>query len=359
MKHTMLKASCGALFLLCGQATLAHNANIAADTFCDAETGTWKISYTSTTWDNCENDNWDPDGLSCANDRIGIYLYEVTVDTPDEAAARLLLEPNNSGEPMGPLTPFIGEGAFGPSNTSSFSGHLVSPTQIAGETVFVTAKPIVNWADGFLAPTNRLAPSGQQAAAGQQYRATSVTIPGTPCDPPNEGGPGLTPGYWGAWSSCSKGRQFDKATEEFLAGLDPRHITLDENLPKTVGLLFIAGDTTGGSVYDGDNDAQCEIGVRILKSQTVDEGENSSNDAAYNLARSQLAYLLNTSGAQPSYDCQLAQDASDAAQILLAGIGFDGTGEYLVEPSALREEALALNDILDLYNNNELGELCD
>jgi uncharacterized repeat protein (TIGR01451 family) len=169
MKHLMLKASCGALFLLCSQAVLAHNANISAEMVCDTDTGTWKISYTSTTWADCANDNWDPDGLSCANGQIGIYLYEVTGTTPDQDAARLLIEPDSSGDPAA-------KGVFGPDNTSSFSGHVASPTQTAGDLVFVTAKPLIPWGDAFPAPTNR-APSGQPGAANQQYRAVTVEVP--------------------------------------------------------------------------------------------------------------------------------------------------------------------------------------
>jgi hypothetical protein len=164
-------------------------------------------------------------------------------------------------------------------------------------------------------------------------------------------GDARTPGYWANWSSCTGGNQYDKAQAELLAGLDPRHITLDENLPQTVGDLDVT---------------DCQTGVYVLQGRFVNNGKKASSDAAYTLARSLMAYLLNTSGVQPSYSCPLAQAAAEDAQMLLDDIGFVGTGRYLSSrgkqsdaDAALREAALLLNTTLDMYNNNTLGAMCE
>ena len=169
-------------------------------------------------------------------------------------------------------------------------------------------------------------------------------------------GDARTPGYWSNWSSCTNGNQFTKATAEFLGGVSPRHWTLDEILPQTIGLLTLTGDTTGGTVYDGGNDAACLDAVNILQSRSLLDGKKRANDAAYKLARSLLAYLANqVAGA---YACPAAALAAVDGQALLVSIGFDGTGAYLVSgkkgtgSAANIAAALNYHGILDAYNNN-------
>ncbi|MFN2201170.1 MAG: hypothetical protein ACK2UO_08180, partial [Caldilineaceae bacterium] len=173
-------------------------------------------------------------------------------------------------------------------------------------------------------------------------------------------GDARTPGYWKNWSSCSGGNQFDKATGEFLDGLIPRHITLDEILPQWIGDLYLAGDTTG-SPYDGTYDADCEIAVLVLASREQDgKHKVMSSDAAYKLARSLLAYLANQFPGQPAYFCPAADQAATDAQALLDLVNYIGVGDYLspkgkvtAEKQALIDEALELHGILDAYNNND------
>jgi hypothetical protein len=175
-------------------------------------------------------------------------------------------------------------------------------------------------------------------------------------------GDARTPGYWKNWSSCSNGNQFDKAAGEFFDGDDPRHITLDEILPQMIGALYLNGDTTGGTVYDGDNNAMCEEAVLVLQSrEQTGKHKVLSSDAAYKLARSLLAYYANKSPVQPAYDCPVAAQAAVDAQALLAGVGYIGEGDYLspkgkvsLAMQALINEALELNGILDDYNNNDI-----
>ena len=174
-------------------------------------------------------------------------------------------------------------------------------------------------------------------------------------------GDARTPGYWSNWSSCTNGNQFDKAAGEYDDGLDPRHITLDEILPQWIGDLYLDGDTTGGTVYDGDNNADCEEAVWVLQSRDqLGNHKKRSSDAAYKLARSYLAYKANRSPVQTSYYCEAAEDAAGKAQILLDGVNYVGEGDYLSPKGKVSEsmqlliqEALDLNGILDAYNNND------
>ena len=84
-----------------------------------------------------------------------------------------------------------------------------------------------------------------------------------------------------------------------------------------------------------------------------------SADAAYKLARSYLAYLLNQDAKAGT--CPIAQQAAIDAQTLLVFVGYDGTGTYLGgkgrdkagDPEDI-QLANVLNGILDSYNNNEL-----
>ena len=133
---------------------------------------------------------------------------------------------------------------------------------------------------------------------------------------------------------------------------------LDDLLPQTIGDWEI---TT------------CEVGVLILDSRDLD-GNNKSNDAAYTLATALLAARLNQdAGACPVSEQQWQEYENEygatpfgsfeqvltAADELLAGKGFDGTGDYLgprgnKAHKALRAEALYLYGIIDDYNNSEI-----
>ncbi len=164
------------------------------------------------------------------------------------------------------------------------------------------------------------------------------------------GGP-RTPGYWKNWNTCSSGNQ--AATAEKLGGTAEGVFLLDDLLPQMVGALTVDS---------------CDIAVSILDSRDVNNGRKQGNDGAYILARSYLAALLNQDAGAcvPTDTFDVAgvgddltfQEALNAAQALLEGVGFDGTGKYLgpKDKSGDREIALALYGIIDDYNN---GELCD
>jgi hypothetical protein len=150
---------------------------------------------------------------------------------------------------------------------------------------------------------------------------------------PPPGGMAKTIGFWKNWSSCSGGRQ------------DP---ILDETL----------ASFSGGGVLIGDLFVDtCQEATRILDKSKVNNGKKTSNDAAYGLAAQLLAAQLNVQAGAGA--CTAATDAITAGQMLLDQINFNGTGDYLGPkvkgPTlTLRNQALALANTLDQYNNNLL-----
>lgn len=157
---------------------------------------------------------------------------------------------------------------------------------------------------------------------------------------PPPGGDARTPGYWKNWASCavSSGKQYQKAQQKGLADK-----TLDANLPQTVGILTLAG---------GNPSPDCLKAVRLLNKSDIVSAKKKANDAAFNLASPLLAALLNISAdADPSCVGPFVTQA----QALLAGISFNGTGNYLTKnTSALYGQANFLAGKLDAYNNNVL-----
>ena len=212
-------------------------------------------------------------------------------------------------------------------------------------------------------------------------------------------GDARTPGYWKNWSSCSNGNQFGKAAYEYEndpSGLiDARHYTLDEILTEAysktpnplnalhaydtgvwIGDIALDGDTTGDAydeyLFDESlPDADCDEAVLVLSSadhQATKGGKgkavNHSNDPAYKLGRYLLAFIANqTAGA---YQCDLAADAAEAAQMLLDDIDFDGIGNFLSKKGIQQnngtaeeaENAMYYHGILGQYVENDPGLSC-
>jgi hypothetical protein len=131
---------------------------------CDANTGDWNIEFTATTWANCDTLGFG--GVeSCGNPDIGIFFYD------NEADATSLIEPDAG-------TPAADNGVLAEAVGSSFSGSALSPTQTAGDVVWVATKPLAKWGD------NRSYASLVPSLI-VDYRRTSVTVPSEPCDAPN------------------------------------------------------------------------------------------------------------------------------------------------------------------------------
>ncbi|NNF29287.1 MAG: hypothetical protein HKN73_18825 [Gemmatimonadetes bacterium] len=147
---------------------------------------------------------------------------------------------------------------------------------------------------------------------------------------PPPGGEARTIGYWKNWSSCSNGRQYEKAVADGMVDK-----TLDGNLPQTIGDLLLE---------------DCEDARNILDKRDLG-GKKRANDGAYGLAAQLLAAQLNFSAGAGV--CMAATDAANAAQTLLADIDFLGTGQYL-RRGAVYNQARDLAATLDDYNNNTL-----
>jgi hypothetical protein len=178
----------------------------------------------------------------------------------------------------------------------------------------------------------------------------SKTVVWTNNPPP--GGDARTIGYWKNWSSCTGGKQFEKATAPGGFGFDK---TLDGNLPQTIGDFVIE---------------ECEEAVFVLSKQDQN-GKNQGGDAAYLLAAQLLGAELNVSaGVVP---CTAAANAIADGQILLGSTGgvlsdgtvvsagdaagFTGSGTYWKggkNAATLRAKALEIAGILDSFNNNTL-----
>ncbi|MDH3707021.1 MAG: hypothetical protein OES57_13205, partial [Acidimicrobiia bacterium] len=154
------------------------------------------------------------------------------------------------------------------------------------------------------------------------------------------GGEPRTIGFWKNWNTCTGGNQTNTAAEN--GGPDEGWFILDD-------LLNDPGYTIGILQLDGND---CEDAVNILDKRSIDDGQKRASDGAYNLASQYLAAMVNLSAGAET--CQAVVDAVNAAQTLLASIGFDGTGSYLQGAAAAEANALAAT--LDAYNN---GELCD
>jgi hypothetical protein len=178
----------------------------------------------------------------------------------------------------------------------------------------------------------------------------SKTVVWTNNPPP--GGDARTIGYWKNWSSCTGGKQYEKALAPGGFGFDK---TLDGNLPQTIGDFVIE---------------ECEEAVFVLSKQDQN-GKNQGGDAAYLLAAQLLGAELNVSaGVVP---CTAAANAIADGQILLGSTGgvlsdgtvvsagdaagFTGSGTYWKggkNAATLRAKALEIAGILDSFNNNTL-----
>jgi hypothetical protein len=175
------------------------------------------------------------------------------------------------------------------------------------------------------------------------------------------GGAPRTPGYWKNWSRCSGGNQADTADRlnDYLGPIDGAGVfLLDDLLPQTIGSFTIE---------------TCEDGVSILDSRTL-SGDNMSNDAAYTLAKALLAARLNQNAGAcvPLFEEPYVYDPKKgdmvtlgtfeevltAADGVLEGVEFDGTGDYLGPKNKDQRElaayALWLYEIIDDYNNSYL-----
>lgn len=94
----------------------------------------------------------------------------------------------------------------------------------------------------------------------------------------------------------------------------------------------------------------CVQGTHLLSREDFN-GTNKANDAAYNLAAQLVAAHLNKAAGVPIPAC--LETAMNAAEAMLTGLGFNGTGDFLGPraSNALRSSALALAGQLGSFSD--------
>lgn len=152
------------------------------------------------------------------------------------------------------------------------------------------------------------------------------------------GGEPRTPGYWAAWNSCAEGNQAEVAAAN--GGAEAGWFLVDD---------FLAPPGVRAGDYAITT---CEQALNVLQASDTSSAEKGG-DAAYPLAAHLLAAQLNM-GVGAEF-CPAAQEAVLAGHVLLASVGFDGTGDRIRPEHPDYDSALTLAEMLDLYNN---GLLC-
>jgi hypothetical protein len=149
-----------------------------------------------------------------------------------------------------------------------------------------------------------------------------------------------SPGYWLLWNSCAPDNRAETARAN--GGRDGGWLLVDDLL-EDPGILV--GDLAIGA---------CADAVRLLQNQPL-AGAANPDDAAYPLAAQLVAAQLNLGAAAES--CPAAEQAVQAAQLLLLSLDFTGSGAYLppAAPAEDRDTALSLTALLADYNS---GALC-
>ena len=161
---------------------------------------------------------------------------------------------------------------------------------------------------------------------------------------PSEGGT-RTIGYWKNWSSCTKGKQYEKA----LASGD-----------LTGTLDYYLGGAGFESIYPIGNIAgglDCEQAFNLLSKNAIN-GQKRPGDPIYNMVAQLLGAKLNV--AAGTFKCPALATALTDAQTLLVAIGFNGTGSYAKNglTAQQRSDAITLAGILGSYNEGTLGGTC-
>ena len=187
-----------------------------------------------------------------------------------------------------------------------------------------------------------------QAGCGRPAAPTAVaTLPAALPTPLQEalyqssgGGEPRTGGYWIMWSTCGENSQAEMAKAN--GGRQAGWVILDD-------LLADPGMLVGAVAVES-----CPQGVALLQGRAAGGGDRS-NDPAYSLASQLLAAQLNLAASAES--CPAAEQAVQAAQLLLVSLEFDGTGSYLGPPTGGREVETA-KILLEQLGEYNTGMLC-
>lgn len=156
-------------------------------------------------------------------------------------------------------------------------------------------------------------------------------------DNSHPGGDPRTIGYWKNWNRCTSGNQASTAAKN--GGAAASFFLVEDLLPQLIGDFSVTS---------------CQHAVKLLSKQDQ-AGKSRASDAAYELGAQLLAARFNLAAGAET--CFPVQQAVLDGQMLLDGINFSSSGEYLSSKSksVRRPQALALASTIDRYNN---GSLC-
>jgi hypothetical protein len=184
------------------------------------------------------------------------------------------------------------------------------------------------------------------AACSPSSGATpTATTPGGPLsDVPDEArvatrrGNPRAAAYWAVWNSCAPENRADMAAA---------------NGGRATGWILVDDLLADPGIQLGDYPVtSCEEGLALLQGRTV-AGEEVG-DPVYGLAAGLLAAELNLGAGAET--CPIAEEAVLGGHLVLAGVGFDGSGEYAA--AASQEVADAIPRLVELLVAYNSGELC-
>jgi hypothetical protein len=145
-------------------------------------------------------------------------------------------------------------------------------------------------------------------------------------------------GYWKNWGGCT----VPPRPHEMAA----RETALYRRVTRAGSDLYPLGALQG---------LTCVQGTHLLSREDFN-GTNRANDAAYNLAAQLVAAHLNKAAGVPIPAC--LETAMNAAEAMLTGLGFDGTGDYLGPRSASGPRKAAQDLAAQLHRYNDGGGSC-
>lgn len=144
--------------------------------------------------------------------------------------------------------------------------------------------------------------------------------------------------YWALWNTCAPENRADVAAA---------------NGGRAAGWILLDDLIADPGIQLGDRPVTtCEEGLALLQGRTT-AGEGT-DDPIYGLVAALLSAELNlNTGAET---CPIAEEAVLGGHLVLANVGFDGTGDHAAATSG--EIADAIPRLLELLMAYNRGELC-
>jgi hypothetical protein len=173
----------------------------------------------------------------------------------------------------------------------------------------------------------------------------TATTPGDPLsDVPDEAriatrrGDPRTVAYWAVWNNCAPENRANVAAA---------------NGGRAAGWIIMDDLLADPGIQLGDHPVTtCEEGLALLQGR--DAGEEEASETIYGLAAGLLAAELNLGAGAET--CPIAEEAVLGGHLVLADVGFDGSGEYAA--AASQEVADAIPRLVELLATYNSGELC-